>query len=132
MINNASEIFTRLTTALQNADSSVKTSSVYTNSPSSYPFVSIELIENSIYERGVDSGDMENFANISYEINVYARGDTKMSDCYKLLGVADNFMKSIGFARIILTPMQDQNETQYRLVARYEAVVGKDLKVYRR
>jgi len=132
MINNANEIFTRLTTALQSEDSSVKTSSVYTNSPTSYPFVSIEVIGNGVYEMGIDSGDIENFANIDYEINVIATGDTKMSKAYKLLGVADNFMKSIGFTRIILTPMQDQNETKYRLLARYEAVVGKDLKVYRR
>ena len=55
-----------------------------------------------------------------------------MSKCYKLLQVADNFMKSIGFTRIVMTPMQDQNETKYRLLARYEGVVGKDLKVYRR
>lgn len=132
MINNANEIFTRLTTALQTADASVKTSSVYTNSPSDYPFVSIEMISNTIYENGVDSGDIENFANIDYEVNVYTKGSAKMSNAYKLLEVADNFMKSIGFTRIILTPMQDQNETLYRLVARYEAVVGKDLKVYRR
>jgi len=132
MINNASEIFTRITTALETADSSVKTSSVYTNSPSSYPFVSIEMIGDGVYENGVDSGDIENFANIDFEINVIATGNTKMSKCYKLLGVADDFMKSIGFTRIIMTPMQDQNETKYRLLARYEAVVGKDLKVYRR
>ena len=132
MINNASEIFTRLTTALETADSSVRTSSVYTNSPSSYPFVSIELIDDTVYERGSDSGDIENFANMGYEINVIATGDTKMSKAYKLLGVADNFMNSIGFVRIIMSPMQDQNETKYRLLARYEAVVGKDLKVYRR
>ena len=132
MINNASEIFTKITTALQDEDSSVKTSSVYTNSPSSYPFVSIEMIGNSVYERGSDSGDIENFANIDFEINVVATGNTKMSKCYKLLSVADNFMKSIGFTRFIVSPMQDQNETKYRLLAGYEAVVGKDLKVYRR
>ena len=132
MINNSSEIFDRITTALQESDNAVKTSSVYVNAPSSYPFVSIELIEDSIYEQGVDSGDIENFANMSYEINVYTKGDTRMSSAYGLLGVADNFMKSIGFTRIIIQPMQDQNETLYRIIARYEAVVGKDLKVYRR
>lgn len=132
MINNASEIFTKLTTALKNADSKVKTASVYTNSPSSYPFVSIEQIGNNVYERGIDSGDIENFASITFEINVYAEGNTRMSKAYTLLEVCDSELKSIGFTRIVITPMQDQNETIYRLVARYEAVVGKDLKTYRR
>lgn len=132
MIDNFNEIYTCITTALKTYDSSVKTSSVYTNSPSSYPFVSIELIEDSVYERGMDSGDIENFAYHSYEINVYTKGNTAMSKARGLLEVADNFMKSIGFMRVSKTPMQDQNETLYRYIARYEAVVGKDLKVYRR
>ena len=132
MINNSSEMFTNITTALQDYDSNVKASSVYTNSPSSYPFVSIEMIENDIYENGVDSGDIENFAVLVYEINVYASGNTKMSGAWGLLEVADNYMKSVGFTRVSATPMQDQNETLYRIIARYEAVVGKDLKTYRR
>ena len=132
MINNSSEMFTRITTALKTYDSSVKTSSVYTNSPSSYPFVSIEMINNDVYDDGIDSGDIENFATLSYEINIYAKGDTRMSKSWELLEIADNFMKSVGFTRVSATPMQDQNETLYRIIARYEGVVGKDLKVYRR
>ena len=132
MIDNFNEIYTRITIALKEHDSSVKTSSVYKNSPSSYPFVSIELIDDSVYQNGIDSGDIENFATHYYEINVYTKGNTAMSEARELLGVADNFMKSIGFMRVSKSPMQDQNETLYRIIARYEAVVGKDLKVYRR
>lgn len=132
MIDNFNEIYTRITNALRTYDSNVKTSSVYTNTPSSYPFVSIELIDDSIYEQGIDSGDVENFANHYYEINVYAKGNLAMSNARKLLEVADNFMKSIGFTRTSKVPVQDQNETIYRFIAIYEAVVGKDLKVYRR
>ena len=132
MINNSSEMFTRITTALRTYDSNVKTSSVYTNSPSSYPFVSIEMILNDVYENGIDSGDIENFAEMAYEINVYTKGNTKMTEAWKLLEVADNLMKSVGYMRVSATPMQDQNETLYRIIARYEGVVGKDLKVYRR
>ena len=132
MIDNFNEIYTRITTALKQYDSNVKTSSVYTNSPSSYPFVSIELIDDSVYQGGIDSGDIDNFANHSYEINVFAKGNTAMSKARELLEVADNFMKSVGYVRVSRTPMQDQNETAYRFIARYEGVVSKDLKVYRR
>lgn len=132
MINIHAEVFTRLTDILKVANSKVETSSVYTNSPSSYPFVSIEQFENSVYEQGADCCEMENFANIAFEINCMAQGETRMSECYKLLEVADNFMKSIGFIRESSTPMQDQNETTYRIISRYSAVVGKDHKTYRR
>lgn len=132
MISIHNEVFDRLTTALQNADANIQTSSVYTNSPTHYPFVSIEQIENDVYEQGIDCCEIENFANIAFEINCYAQGNTRMSDCYKLLEVADNFMKSIGFMRESITPMQDQNETTYRIIGRYSGVVSKDHKVYRR
>lgn len=132
MIDNFNEIYTRITSALQEYDSKVKTSSVYTNSPSSYPFVSVELIEDYVYERGSDSGDIENFANNAYEINVYSKGNTAMSKARELSMVVDNFMKSVGFTRVSKTPMQDQNETLYRIILRYEGVVSKDLTVYRR
>lgn len=132
MINNASEIFTRTTTALKEADSQVQTSSVYKNAPSSYPFVSIEMIGNDVYERGRDSKGIENFAVITYELNVICNGNTRMSRAWKLLEVADNLLKSIGFVRVQSRPIQDQNETLYRIVARYEGVVSSDLKVYGR
>lgn len=132
MIDIHNEIFDRLTKALQSVDGRIKTSSVYTNSPTSYPFVSIEQIENEVYTQGRDCCEIENFASISFEINCYTQGITRMSDCYKLLGVADDFMKSIGFTRESITPMQDQNETTYRIIGRYSGVVGKDHKVYGR
>ena len=132
MISIHAEVFDRLTQQLVSAFSNVKTSSVYTNSPSSYPFVSIEQIGSSVYEQGIDCCEIENFANIAFEINCWAQGETRMSECYELLEVADNFMKSIGFIRESMTPMQDQNETTYRIISRYSAVVGKDHKTYRR
>ena len=132
MISIHAEVFDRLTQQLVSAFSNVKTSSVYTNSPSSYPFVSIEQIGSSVYEQGSDCCEIENFANIAFEINCMAQGETRMSECYELLEVADSFMKSIGFIRESSTPMQDQNETTYRIISRYSAVVGKDHKTYRR
>lgn len=132
MIDIQNEVFDRLTTALKAFDSNVGTSSVYVNIPTVYPFVSIEEIENSVYTNGIDSCKKENFADITYEINVYTKGTTKKSDCRKLLAVVDNYMSNVGFIRNSVTPMQDQNETLYRIVARYSGVVGIDNKVYRR
>lgn len=132
MINIQNEVFDRLTKTLKAFDAKVKTSSVYTNSPTSYPFVSIEEIDNSTYELGSDSCNIENYADISFEINIYTKGDKRKSECYKLLEVANDFMQSIGFIRNSVMQMQDQNDTLYRIIGRYSGVVGKDHKVYRR
>lgn len=132
MIDISNDVFDAITTALETYDSSVKTSSVYVNAPSSYPFVSIEMINNSVYERGSDDCEIENFVNTAFEINCYAKGDTRMSKAKSLLSVVNGVLESIGFTRISQVPMQDQNETLYRIVARYEGVVSKDEIVYRR
>lgn len=110
----------------------VGSSTTYTNTPSSYPFVSLVEIDNSVYDKGRDSCEIENFSNIAFEINCYTKGTTSLIDCRELLSVCDNFMKSKGFERISSVPMPTQNETEYRIVARYNAIVGKDHKTYRR
>lgn len=132
MIDIENEVFSNLTDALKAFDSNVNTSSVYTNSPSSYPFVSIEEIDNSVNDEYSDCCEIENCANIGFEINIYTKGNTKKSEAKKLLVVADNYMKNIGFIRISKNSMEDQNETLYRYIVRYEAVVDKNYNVYRR
>lgn len=132
MIDIQNEVFTNITNALKLVDANVETSSVYTNTPSSYPFVGIEEIDNVPFTESADCCDIENHAEISFEIDVRAKGDKRKSDCYRLLGVADNYLKSIKFTRLSMTPMQDQNDTLFRIVARYSAVVGKDHTIYRR
>ena len=81
MIDIQNEVFTNITNALKLVDANVETSSVYTNTPSSYPFVGIEEIDNVPFTESADCCDIENHAEISFEIDVRAKGDKRKSDC---------------------------------------------------
>ena len=132
MIEIFNEIYTLLVDELASFDNKIETSSVYKNVPSSYPFVSMEEIENSIYESGSDCCEIENFVNVDYEINVYTQNPQKKSKGEAIAEVVDTLMKSKGFVRRTKNALQDTNETTYRIVLRYSGVVSKDHTIYRR
>jgi len=132
MINVFNEVFTLLVNALADYDNSIKTSSVYTNTPSIYPFVSLEEIDNSVYQNGSDCCEIENFANIEYEVNIYTQNPEKKSKADGISQVVDTLFSNKGFTRITRNILQDTNETTYRVVMRYSGVVSKENVVYRR
>lgn len=132
MIDIFNELFTMFVNALANYDSTIETASVYTNVPSKYPFASLEEINNSNYEITSDSCDIENHAELDYEVNIYTQNPKKKSKGDGIAQVVDNLFKSLGFRRLSKNPMQNQDETTYRIVLRYSGVVSKDHVVYRR
>lgn len=132
MINIFNELYTLFVNVLEHDYPSVKTSSVYTNTPSSFPFVSFEEIENSVDENGSDSCEMENYANVEYEVNIYTQNPNKKAKGDTIAQTVDTFMKEYGFRRVSKNSFQDSNETTYRIIMRYSGVVSKDNVIYRR
>jgi len=132
MIDIFNELYTLFVNNLTTYDASIDTSSVYTNTPSKFPFVSFEEINNSVYERGSDSCDIENYADVEYEIGIYTREPNRKSKGDAIAQVVDTFMKSYGFIRVTKNSFQDSDETTYRIVMRYSGVVSKDSVIYRR
>jgi len=136
MINIFNEIYTALVNALSTDEKTstlgVENSSVYVNMPSKYPFVSMEEIDNSVYEKGSDCCEVENFANVYYEVNIYTRDPLKKTNGNTIAEVVDNLLKSYGFVREYKNPIQSSDETIYRIIMRYHGVVSKDHTIYRR
>lgn len=132
MINIFNELYTLVVNALATYDSNIKTSSVYTNTPPSYPFVSFEEIDNSVYEQTSDSCDIEQHALVDYEINIYTKNPNKKVKGDNILNVVDNLLKQYNFVRASKNVFQSSDETTYRIVIRYSGVVSKDSVIYRR
>ena len=132
MINIFNELFTLLKNTLATYDPNIKTASVYTNMPSSYPFVSFEEINNSVHEQTSDSCDIEEHADIEYEVNIWTQNPQKKSQADDISNVVDNLLKSYNFVRTTRNPFQSPDETTYRVVIRYSGVVSKDHTIYRR
>ena len=133
MISIFNEVFTLLTNTLQTYDNIIETGNVNTNKPSSYPFVSLEEIENRVYEQGSDSCQIENYAEVEYEVNIYTNNPKlKKSKGDAVANVVDNFFNEIGFLRTTRNTFQNADETIYRIIVRYHAIVSKDHTIYRR
>lgn len=132
MINIFNEVYTLLVDTLASYNDKIGTSSVYTNTPPTYPFVSFEEINNSVYEQTSDSCDVENHALIEFEANIYTDNPNKKSKGDGIANVIDNLLKQYNFVRLSKNVLQSTDETIYRIVLRYSVVVSKDSVIYRR
>lgn len=129
MINVFNEIYTGLSTQL---GSDVSMSSVDTNTPASYPFVSVVQINDSVFLEGSDCCNIENFADIEFEINVYTEQPSKKAKNDELCEKIDTYLSSIGLVRRTKMPLSMSDESLYRVVIRYSGIVSKDHTIYRR
>lgn len=134
MITIFNEVFTDFkdTLASNPKTQDVKTSSISTNMPNDFPFVSLEEIGNSIYQQGMDDCKIENFANIDMEANIFTQGNKRKTRANEILQVVDTFFEELGFIRMSKNDLKDNTGTAYCIVVRYSAVVSKDHTVYRR
>ena len=134
MISIFNETFTDLESTLASNPKTqdVKTSSIPTNMPNEFPFVSLEEIGNSVYQQGMDDCEIENFANVDMEAMIFTKDPKRKTRANEILQVIDTFFRELGFIRMSKNDLQDNTGTAYCIVVRYSAVVSKDHTVYRR
>ena len=134
MIDIESQVFSRVATRVREQFPNIFMTGEYVYSPPSFPVVSLVEMDNSIRAETVDSGSNENHANVMYEVNVYSnRVSGKKSECKEIIALVDNEMVAMGFVRSTLTPVPNEyDSTIYRMVARYQATVSTDHKIFRR
>lgn len=105
----------------------------YVRTPPKFPAISIIETENEVYRNGRDT-NIENFASIFYEVNVYSNKKTgKKSECREIIGFVDKCLENLSLTRTMLSPVPNLEDASiYRMVARYRAIVSKDEVIYRR
>lgn len=130
MIDVEAQIFTKVVQALP----TTYVSGVYEPVPSSFPAVYITEIDNSVWRNGISSSEVENYAAITYEVNVYSNvKGRKKTECREIANTVDGVMKGLNFTRMSMNPVPNlADSTIYRIVARYRAVVGQNETLYRR
>jgi len=134
LIDIETEIFNQIATELRNEFDPISIYGENVKVPAKFPAVMIEEKANSVYQRTQDSGNIENHAQLMYEVNVYSNKKTsKKSECKAIFKVIDDVFASMGFTRILKDSIPNlEDGTIYRMIGRYSAVASASGKTYRR
>lgn len=101
--------------------------SEYTDTPSSFPCVSVIEADNSVYSRTQDNDLKEHHISVMYEVNVYSNKTSgKKTEAKKIMNIVDTAFQNIKFTRTFKNSVPNKDKSIYRIVARYEAVIGEE------
>lgn len=133
MIDIEDDVFNRVAQKLRDNFENISVYGEEVGVPSSFPCVTIIEADNSADVNTQDSSNMENHANLMYEVNGYSNLVTgKKKQCKEMLAVIDAEFASMGFTRTTKLPTPMQDATVYRMTARYTAKASKNNVIYRR
>ena len=105
-------------------------STAITEAPTAFPAASLIEVSNTTVRRLQTSTPVENFAVITYQLDVYA---TSKSGCKNVLSAVDEAMIAMNFTRISGTYISNATNTKvFRYTARYDAMIDQDGNIYRR
>lgn len=131
MIDIENILFTAVKTALPD---DVKCGVSYDKKPGHFPFFTLIVEDNKVYEKFIDSAQIENAADIMVEINVYSNKTSgKKEECKKIIKQADAVLSGFNLTRTFCRPTPNlEDSTVYRMTARYRGIVDTDYNIYRR
>ena len=134
MIDIESEVFNIVSKATRAKYPKIYMTGEYVKSPPSFPCVSLIETDNQIYRNTRDSGNIENHAQVLYEVNAYSNKTSgKKAECKAIIAFIDTQMEALGFTRTLMNPVPNKEDaTVYKMVARYRAIVSKEKVIYRR
>jgi len=134
MIDIENELFTGIATALRSEFKGIFVAGEYVPKPPRFPAVSIVEMDNAVLQSAVDSGAIENYATLTYQVDVYSNNAVaKKAECKKIAAFIDAQFAQYGFTRTFLNPVQNMNDaTIYRMTGRYRGVVSQEHLVYGR
>ena len=105
-------------------------STIITEEPTGFPAASLIEMDNSTVRSRQSSTPKENFAVITYVLEVYA---TTKSKCREVYATVDDEMIAMNFSRMSGQYVNNAGNTKvFRYVARYEAEIDSEGNLYRR
>lgn len=127
MIDVENIVFNTVATSLRTEFSGIFVSGENIAAPSSLPAVTIVEMDNSVYDRSVDSSSTENHSVLMYQCEVYSNKTSgRKAEAKSVMEKIDAEMAKLGFIRLSNGPIQNMDPSIYRIVTRYKAVVGKN------
>ena len=128
MIDVENIVFNAVATSLRSEISGIFVSGEAVAAPSSFPAATLVEMDNSVYERSIDSSSPENHVRVMYQAEAYSNKTSgRKVEAKKIIADIDKTMLGLGFVRMACSPMNNTDSSIYRMVARYKAVVGNSL-----
>jgi len=128
VVDIENELYTHIKSLLP---SSVTFSPEYVRTPSTFPFVSMDVKDNTLYNP--DSSGSEKFCRIMVQFDFYSNKKSgKKQECKTFVKTVDTAMNAIGFSRTSLSPTPNlEDSTIFRITSRYTGVVDTNKTIYR-
>lgn len=95
----------------------------FNQTPATFPYASVYEISNTTPQRYVDNLSRELYAEVTYEVQVFANDKMKKSTAKKIADLIDGQMQSMGFIRTFRQPIPNVDRTIFRIAMRYRAIV---------
>lgn len=126
MIDIENEVFDDVAERLRADFPGIYVSGDHANKPTSFPAVYVEERDNYVFERARSTSGIENAAQVMYEATIYtSKKSGRKIEAKAIAAAIDSVFAGLGFTRTSRTNVPTMNDSSiYRIVSRYEAVVG--------
>lgn len=123
MVDIHAELIHRLNDGVKAKHPNCFVSGEYLRSVAKLPAVTVQEESNTVPKAAIDSGTMERFADVMYQVDVYASDvSAKKTEARKIMATVDELFQALGFRRTFMRPTPNvNNATIYRITARYVA-----------
>lgn len=132
MIDIEELLVDEVTRVLENYPNIIVLSSELTALPQ-LPCVCVNEIDNRLCSKGLDTSETEQFAEVTYQIDVYSKyGDCKKKEAKEIYKKIDELMYRLGFYRRSKNAIEFTENRVCRICSRYSGTVSTDNKILRR
>ena len=133
MIDVESKVFQKCADAFRAAYPNGYIAGEYVPQPPKFPAVSLVEMDNSVDNRAIDNGDIENAVNVMYQVDVYSNLNTgKKAQTKAIIALLDEALAGYRFVRTFCNPVQNFNDaTIYRMTARYTRRITNQDEIYK-
>lgn len=130
MIDYSNEIFSDIAELLRAEIEGITVIGEYVSSPSSFPTVTIDEIDNRPVNR--DSAKIEKYASVVYRVQVFSKGNGKRALARKIFGILAQRFAELNFTRKSYTTTPDvYNSAVYQITATLAAVIDENGTIYK-
>lgn len=130
MIEFSTEIFNAVATDLRSAYEGIKVVGEYVASPTVFPTVTIDEIQN--VPTHLDSAMLPKYAEVLYRVQVFCNGTGKRAAARNIYGTVAQRLSSLGLVGVSYTTTPAiYNSEVYCITGTFRGVIGQDGVIYR-